>query len=94
MQLQKWQIFSKYYQNSVITCDEITGTTKTIPTNFNEEKVTCKTKNFYILFTFLIITLVLLIAISIYCCFIKYRTKQKHLLLYCITNTKLKEVLY
>ena len=39
--------------NSVIMCDEITEETKTIPTNFNEEKkTTYKTKNLYILLTF------------------------------------------
>ena len=41
--------------NSVITCDEITDAeTKTIPTNFNEKNITCKTRNFYIFFAFLI----------------------------------------
>ena len=40
---------------------------KTIPTNFNEKKATCKTKNFYILLAFLLITKALLIAVSIYC---------------------------
>ena len=36
--------------DSAITCDEIIESydeeTKTIPTNFNEKKATCKTKNF------------------------------------------------
>ena len=36
--------------DSAITCDEIRESydeeTKTIPTNFNEKKATCKTKNF------------------------------------------------
>ena len=54
--------------DSVITCDEIieetkTIPTKTVPTNFNEKKVTCKTKNFYISLTFLLITIELLIAV-------------------------------
>ena len=47
--------------------------TKTIPTNFNEKKATCKTQNIYILLTFLSITIALLIAVSIYCCLIKYQ---------------------
>ena len=50
--------------NSVITCDEIIESydedaeaksynkTKTILTNFNEKKATCKTQNFYILHAF------------------------------------------
>ena len=46
--------------------------TKTIPTNFNEKKPTCKTQNFYILLPFLLITIALLIVVSIYCCLIKY----------------------
>ena len=36
--------------DSAIMCDEVTETydeeTKTIPTNFNEKKATCKTQNF------------------------------------------------
>ena len=39
---------------STITCDEIIESnseeTKTISTNFNEKKATCKTQNFYISF--------------------------------------------
>ena len=65
---------------SVITCDEIIDAeaksyskeTKTIPTTFNEKKVTCKTQNFYILLVFLLITIALLITVSIYCYLIKY----------------------
>ena len=48
--------------------------------NFNEKNITCKTKSFYILLTFLLITITLLIAVSIYCYLIKYPAKQKHLL--------------
>ena len=53
---------------------------KTIPINFNEKKVTCKTQNFYILLAFLLITIAFLIAVSIYCHLMKYQSKQKHLL--------------
>ena len=42
--------------------------------NHFNKKVTCKTKKLYILLPFLLITI--LIAVSIYCCFIKYRAKQ------------------
>ena len=31
----------------VVTYDKIIEETKTIPTNFNEKKATCKTQNFY-----------------------------------------------
>ena len=41
-------------------------------TNFNEKKPTLKTQNFYILLVFLLITIALLIAFSIYCYLIKY----------------------
>ena len=43
--------------------------------NFNEKKATCKTQKFYILLAFLVITIALLTAISIYCYLIKYRAK-------------------
>ena len=59
--------------DSVVTCDEImeviktvpakSTSNKTVPTNFNEKKVTCKTKKLYVLLAFLLI---------IYCYFIKY----------------------
>ena len=45
-------------------------------------------QNFYILLALLLITIALLIAVSIYCYLMKYRTKQKHLLP--PHNTKLK----
>ena len=92
--------------NSVITCDEIIESydedaeaksynkTKTILTNFNEKKATCKTQNFYILLAFLLITIALLIAVSIYCYLIKYQAKQKHLLPFHFTNNKLKDIIY
>ena len=46
--------------------------TKSIPTNFNEKKATCKEQNFCFLLAFLSITIALLTAISIYCYLIKY----------------------
>ena len=61
---------------SAITCDEIIESyneeTKTIPANLNKKKATSKTQNFYILLAFLLITIALLIAVSIYCYLIKY----------------------
>ena len=94
--------------DAVITCDEIIKSydedadaeaksykeTKTILTNFNENKATCKTQNFYILLAFLLIAIALLIAVSIYCYLTKYRAKQKHLLPFHFTNNKLKEIIY
>ena len=84
--------------NSAITCDEIIESnneeTKFIPTNFNEKKATCKTQNFYILLAFLLITMALLIAVSIYCYLIKYRAKQKHFLQFYNTNNEFRKVLY
>ena len=49
--------------------------TKTISTRFNGKKVNCKIKNFYILLTFLLIAIALLITVSIYCYLIKYQAK-------------------
>ena len=62
--------------------------TKTIPTNFTEKKTTCKTQNFYILLEFLLISISLLVAVSIYCYLIKYQTKQ--LLPFHYTNNELR----
>ena len=59
-----------------IICDEIINVKET---NFNVKNITCKIQGFYILLTFLLITITLLIAVSIYCYLIKYRAKQKHL---------------
>ena len=84
--------------DSAIICDEVIDADadtvaksnnderKTIPTNFNEKKETCKAQNFHILIAFLLITIVLLITVSIYCFLIKYRAKQKHLLPFHFTN--------
>ena len=41
--------------DSMIMCNEIVEETKTIPTNFNEEKVAYMTQNFYILLSFSLI---------------------------------------
>ena len=65
---------------------------KTIPINCNEKKATCKTQNFYILLAFLLITIALLIAVSMYWYLIKYRAKQ--LLPFHYTYNELREVLY
>ena len=80
--------------DSVIMWDEIIEETKPIPTNFNEKKVACKTQDFYSLRAFLLITITLLIAVSMYCYLIKYRVKQKHLLPFHVTNNELKEIFY
>ena len=54
---------------SVITCDEIIEVGKT---NFNGKNITCKTQNFFILLGFLLITISLLIAVSVYYHLMKY----------------------
>ena len=58
---------------SVIVYDEIIYAGEK---NFNEKHLTCKTQNFYILLAFLLITIKLWIAFSIYCYLIKYSTKH------------------
>ena len=67
---------------------------ESVSTNFNEKKATCKMQNFYILLAFLLITIALLTAASIYCYLIKYRAKQKHFLPFHDTNNKSKQVLF
>ena len=77
--------------DSMITCNEVINwydeKIRTIPTNFNEKNITCKTQSFYILLSFLLITITLLIAVSIYCYLIKYQAKN--LLPFHNTNKKL-----
>ena len=62
--------------DSAITYDETIESydeeTKTIPTYFNEKSVTCKIQTFYTLVAFLLITIALLIAASIFYYLIKY----------------------
>ena len=53
----------------------------------------CETGNFCIFLIFLLTTIALLIAGSIYFCMIKYKANQKHSLPYYITKNKVKEVL-
>ena len=83
--------------DSAITRDEVIESynkeTKTISKKFNEKKATFKTQIFYILIVFLLITIALLIAVSIYCYLIKYRARQKHLLSFHNSNYELKQVL-
>ena len=62
----------------VIRCDKVIETTKTAPTKTILTNNT--STNFYILLAFLLITIILLIAVSIYCYLIKYKSKQRHLL--------------
>ena len=40
----------------------------------------------------MLLTVALFITISIYCCLIKHKAKQKHLLPLYVTNNKLKEI--
>ena len=59
--------------NSAIKCDEIVESYNE-ETNFNERNQPVKRK-----LAFLLITIALLIAVSIYCYLIKYQAKRKHL---------------
>ena len=74
--------------DSAIICDEVIESYEK-ETNFNEKKGICKIQNFFI-FLFLLITIALLIAASIYCYLIKYQAKRKHCLPF--HNTKIKQV--
>ena len=85
--------------DSVITCHEVVDKnaksndeeTKSVPKNFNEKKQPGKQK-FSVLFAFLLITIVLLIAASIYCSLIKYWAKQKHLIPMLKMSNKIKVI--
>ena len=79
------------YNDSAIKCDEIIDAekTKSIPKN-----ITCKTQNSYLLLSFLLITIALLIAVSIYYYLIKYLAKQNYLLPFHFTNNDIKQVFY
>ena len=58
--------------DSGIICDGIIDVKER---NFNEKNIICKTQNFYILLAFLLITITLLIAVSIYCYLINIKQK-------------------
>ena len=73
----------KVIDNSVITCDEIIEEAKTIP----NKKILYFTHHFINYFR-------TINAVSIYCYLIKYKAKQKDLLLYYTTNDKFKQVLF
>ena len=74
--------------DSTIMCDEVIKSfdqeIKTIPTNFNEMKPTCKMQSFYILFGLLLITIAFLTPVSIYCYLIKYQAQN-----YCHFTTQI-----
>ena len=79
--------------DSATMCDEVIESyNKEII--FNEKKATYRTESFYILLAFLLITIALLIAVSTYFYLIKYRAKQRQLLLFQETNNELREDLY
>ena len=64
--------------NSVVIFDENMKETKTVSTKSTSKKAVrtkCASSNFYIWLAFLLITVALLIAVSIYCFFIKYQAK-------------------
>ena len=60
--------------DSVIMCNEMIESCRE-ERNLNEKKEACKTQNFYILLTFLLIMIAFLMAISIYRYLIKFEAK-------------------
>ena len=61
---------------------------KQLPQTLMTKVKSVKKKIFYILLVFLLITIVLLVAVSIYCYLIKYKSKQKYLLPFHVTNNE------
>ena len=90
------KIENSIIDESAIICDEVVDADADAQlnnkTNFIEKKAICKMQTFYILPAFLLITITLLIAVSIYCYLIKDRAKQ--LLQFHYTNNKLSKVIY
>ena len=72
---QNGKYLASIVDDSAILCDEIIESYDE-ETNFDEKEA------------FLLITIALLIAVSIYCYLIKYRAKQKHLLPFQVTNNE------
>ena len=73
--------------DSVTKCNEIIDAGLDAEAKSNNEdiksipkSIICETQSFYVLHSFLLITIAILIAVSIYCYLIKYKAKQKHLL--------------
>ena len=63
---ENWKYLASIMDDSAIICVEVRKLydeeIKTIPANLNEKKLTCKTQSFYILLTFLLLTIALLIS--------------------------------
>ena len=83
--LRLMKLYKELYEEDADEEAKLNSKTKTIPTNFNGKKATCKMQNFSILLTFLLITIALLISVRIYCYQIKYHAKQKE---YCHFTSK------
>ena len=90
--------FESIIDDSIFTFDEIINPavpselTKFMPINFADKKATCKMHHFYILLTFLLITMLVptIVGIYYYHYHIKHKSKQKQLLPYYHSNNRLK----
>ena len=71
---ENWKHLASIMDDEMIICDKFYIQKK----KNLMKKITCKTQNFYILLAFLLTTITLLIAVSIYCYLIKYWTKHYH----------------
>ena len=90
---ENWKYLAIVMNDLVITCGAIVEEeAKTVTTSFKEEISIYKTKHFYILLAFLIITNALLIAVSIYRFLINFKAKQKHFLPSYFTTKELREM--
>ena len=88
MKLENGKYLGIFRDDSGIICDEIVDVKEI---NFNEKNITCKTQNFYILLAFLLITITLSVAVSIYCYTKQKKYQAKNLLPFHNTNNKLNE---
>ena len=73
--LKQINILKSIADDLVITCDWIIDVLVTVSINLNDKEATCKMDSDYVILTFLLVTILLLITVIICYCFIKYLSK-------------------
>ena len=73
--LKQINILKSIADDLVITCDWIIDVLVTVSINLNDKEGTCKMDSDYVILTFLLVTILLLITVIIWYCFIKYLSK-------------------
>ena len=73
--LKQINILKSIADDLVITCDWIIDVLVTVSINLNDKEGTCEMDSDYVIPTFLLVTILLLITVIICYCFIKYLSK-------------------